>query len=591
MLSSPLLPPPRLPPDTARSSPSSSHPLLPLSLNGVEMPDLVSSPLIGSDSAPLFPKSVLEKGVLGKDPPPSSASSSLLAPVLKGQAISSSALHKTSRIGVSSSKSGKTSSSSSLPHGSSPTKASPVASSIPKVSSTGFNWTENINPSFRIPDSTVPVTVSPDGRPRVKVPNVVFERGAKIHSDYIVGIFYGNAPSYGKVWGVLNFLWGKDKKVTVHSLTSNAFLFHISSAALHRRVLQHELWRVGDSPFFVTEWKASYSLNPPSLERAPIWATTQYIPFDLVTEEGMSYIAKPLGKVVDAKPFTSINSAQIKVIMDLSKPLPKELEIEREDDGVVPNRTSSCEAQQSGNGATVSTLFDTSHPKETTLSKGIVIRVNLLYLVSRKVQLWYLGLSQSLERMVGVTYLQRMLLLNLPKKSVISSSGKGSCNENRINDVASPVSKMHNSPPKLELKCVNQFEFLSQDGEKMESDKQLAIIAQPSPPSTQSLAIVSITPHKKKRKRILSGSPTSGDGFPLHRPLTNWIKSKPVSFGALLETHVRKSNINHILSSIGPEWLSISNYQHSDLDKIWIIYKAPTKVKHLFSDLQSITVE
>lgn len=206
--------------------------------------------------------------------------------------------------------------------------------SVNSESSSDHTWAACLKQACRIPKSTAPVTVSPEGRLRVKVPNEVFERGAKIHSDYIVGIFYGNPPSYGKIWGVLNFLWGKDRRVTVHNLTKNAFLFHIPSPSLRRRVLQHELWRVGDSPFFVTEWKAAFSLNPPSLEKAPIWAKIENIPFDLVTDEGLSFIARSLGQVVDAKPFSSINSADIKVIVDLTKPLPKELEIEREDGGV-----------------------------------------------------------------------------------------------------------------------------------------------------------------------------------------------------------------------------------------------------------------
>ncbi|KAG5389348.1 hypothetical protein IGI04_030889 [Brassica rapa subsp. trilocularis] len=66
----------------------------------------------------------------------------------------------------------------------------------------------------KIPDSKAKVTISPEGRPRVKIPQAVFERGAKLHSDYIVGIFYGKPPSYGKIWGVLNFLWGKDRRVS-----------------------------------------------------------------------------------------------------------------------------------------------------------------------------------------------------------------------------------------------------------------------------------------------------------------------------------------------------------------------------------------
>ncbi|CAA7061593.1 unnamed protein product [Microthlaspi erraticum] len=206
---------------------------------------------------------------------------------------------------------------------------------LPSKPSKEFNWAAGLKSSCKIPESNVVVTTTPEGVPRVKVPNAVFKRGAKLHSDYIVGIFYGNPPSYGKIWGVLNYLWGKDRKVTIHNLTPNAFLFRIPSASLRNKVLQHELWRVGDSPFFVTEWKASFSLDPPSLKKAPIWATITNIPFDLVTDEGLSIIAKPLGKIVDKKPFTSVNSAEVKVIVDLTSTLPTTTEIERDDGQIV----------------------------------------------------------------------------------------------------------------------------------------------------------------------------------------------------------------------------------------------------------------
>ncbi|WZY93260.1 hypothetical protein YC2023_065589 [Brassica napus] len=167
-----------------------------------------------------------------------------------------------------------------------------------------------------------------------RVPNAVFERGANLHSDYIVGIFYGNAPSYGKIWGVLNFLWGKDRRVTIHKLTANAYLFHIPSTSLRQKVLQHELWRVGDSPFFVTEWKASFALDPPSLQKAPVWVKLANVPFDLLTDEGLAIISEPLGVIVDAKPFTSVSEAEIKVVVDLLQPLMKTVEVEREDGGI-----------------------------------------------------------------------------------------------------------------------------------------------------------------------------------------------------------------------------------------------------------------
>ncbi|WZZ59721.1 hypothetical protein YC2023_059828 [Brassica napus] len=138
------------------------------------------------------------------------------------------------------------------------------------------------------------------------------------------------APSYGKIWGVLNYLWGKDRRVTIHNLSNNVYIFYIPSVALRQCILQHELWRVGDSPFFVAEWKAAFSIDHPSLNLAPIWVTLSKVPFDLLTDEGLEIISKPLGRIVDAKPFSSVSSVDGKVVVDFTVRMPETSEIERE---------------------------------------------------------------------------------------------------------------------------------------------------------------------------------------------------------------------------------------------------------------------
>ncbi|KAF2545249.1 hypothetical protein F2Q70_00020942 [Brassica cretica] len=170
-----------------------------------------------------------------------------------------------------------------------------------------FNWLSRAKATRKFQKSTIPITRSEEGVPRVKIPNAMFERGAKAHSDYIV-----------------------DRRVTIHNLSNNAYIFYIPSVALRQCILQHELWRVGDSPFFVAEWKAAFSIDPPSLNFAPIWVTLSKVPFDLLTDEGLEIISKPLGRIVDAKPFSSVSSVDGKVVVDLTVRLPETSEIERE---------------------------------------------------------------------------------------------------------------------------------------------------------------------------------------------------------------------------------------------------------------------
>lgn len=76
-----------------------------------------------------------------------------------------------------------------------------------------------------------------------------------------------------------------------------------------------------------------------------------------------------------------------------------------------------------------------------------------------------------------------------------------------------------------------------------------------------------------------------------HRPLAFWLRNKKVAFGALLETHVREINKDYILSVIAPNWSLLSNYQHAELGRVWIIYRSSIQVLPLFLDAQSITAQ
>ncbi|KAG7552176.1 hypothetical protein ISN45_Aa06g027810 [Arabidopsis thaliana x Arabidopsis arenosa] len=256
-------PPPPIPPDPAPPSPilPVSAPPSSFSPSRVQFSfpiDVEMSDLSSSSSPPLVNLKThdipSERGVLGVAPSSFLArDNAYVLPSVPIESSSPSVVSPTSRV------------------------SNPTAG----VLGAGFNWAKNVTSSGKIPISSAPVSISTEGRPRVKVPNAVFERGAKLHEDYIVGVFYGRAPSYGKIWGVLNFLWGKDKR--------------------------HELWRVGDSPFFVMPWTSEFTFNPPSLDRAPVWASIKNIPFDLITPEGLS------------------------IIFDLTKLLPNVLELEQED--------------------------------------------------------------------------------------------------------------------------------------------------------------------------------------------------------------------------------------------------------------------
>ncbi|KAF3520321.1 hypothetical protein DY000_02061433 [Brassica cretica] len=85
--------------------------------------------------------------------------------------------------------------------------------------------------------------------------------------------------------------------VTIHNLSANAYLFHILSESLRQRVLQHELLKVSN------------------------------VLFGLLTDEGLPIMSKTIGVIVNAKPFTSVSSTEIKVVVNLMQPLLKKLQL------------------------------------------------------------------------------------------------------------------------------------------------------------------------------------------------------------------------------------------------------------------------
>ncbi|CAA7040474.1 unnamed protein product [Microthlaspi erraticum] len=62
-----------------------------------------------------------------------------------------------------------------------------------------------------------PVSFSDNGIPRVRIPDEVFQQGAKLHKDFIICYFNGRAPPYSQIQSVLNHMWGKGRKLEIHN--------------------------------------------------------------------------------------------------------------------------------------------------------------------------------------------------------------------------------------------------------------------------------------------------------------------------------------------------------------------------------------
>lgn len=184
-----------------------------------------------------------------------------------------------------------------------------------------------------------PVDYSPEGKPRVVIPDSVFQEGAEIHKDFIIGRFKGMLPTFRHIQSVLSHMWGRGQKLEVHlNHTNNSMLVRLPNEFIRKKVLEKKLWYIGECMFLVAQWDSSGG-STTDMDAIPIWAHLKGMPFDLMHHKGISLVAGLVGEPKEMDEFTrnlvSLSVAHVKVERNLSKPLPSSVEVVRDSGEVI----------------------------------------------------------------------------------------------------------------------------------------------------------------------------------------------------------------------------------------------------------------
>lgn len=184
-------------------------------------------------------------------------------------------------------------------------------------------------------------TLSEAGIPEVTVPDAVFERGASLHKDFVVGSFFARMPSYKAIENVLNYLWGKGVKLEIHTnKLERSMIVRIPNEFIRKKVLEKRLWYVGTAMFHVAPWSATQKPSTPELSSIPLWAHLKGVPLDLRSLEGLSFAAGLVGEPKETDEFTknlsNIEVAHVKVEADLTSVLPPLVHLKRQSGEIIP---------------------------------------------------------------------------------------------------------------------------------------------------------------------------------------------------------------------------------------------------------------
>lgn len=145
----------------------------------------------------------------------------------------------------------------------------------------------------------------------------------------------GKTPSYGHVQSVLSHIWERGMKFEIHLRpATRLMLVRIPNATIRSKIVEHKIWHIGSSLFYVAQWSSDLAITPPIFTSIPLWAHVRGISFDLYTQEGLGSVADLLGLPIEVDEFTrrmtSLEVAHLKSKFDCTKPLSTSVEIERE---------------------------------------------------------------------------------------------------------------------------------------------------------------------------------------------------------------------------------------------------------------------
>ncbi|KAG5394093.1 hypothetical protein IGI04_024056 [Brassica rapa subsp. trilocularis] len=185
-----------------------------------------------------------------------------------------------------------------------------------------------------------PITMAESGRPRVLIPDSVFQKGAELHKDFIICYFNGRPPPFNQIQSVLNHMWGKGRRLEIHnSPLQRSAIVRIQSEFLREKILDKNIWYIGDSMFHTAQWSSEHSSSTPPLSAIKIWSHLTGVPLDLRYQQGLSLVAGLIGDPKETDDFTlnlvSLTLSHVKVEVDLTKPLPTVVEFERQSGEVV----------------------------------------------------------------------------------------------------------------------------------------------------------------------------------------------------------------------------------------------------------------
>ncbi|KAJ4831962.1 hypothetical protein Tsubulata_025186 [Turnera subulata] len=166
----------------------------------------------------------------------------------------------------------------------------------------------------------------------ISIPPELLEIGRKKYSLCLVGQFMGAAPKLRLICTTLNKLWGRQGTIFISAYMDDLFLIQFPNEFALSRASYGCPWHVGGIPLVLCLWSASLQKLDNFAAKIPVWTKLKHVPLELLTREGLSYLASAIGKPLhadqDCSKLFKCNCANICIEVNFSQPLKHELVVE-----------------------------------------------------------------------------------------------------------------------------------------------------------------------------------------------------------------------------------------------------------------------
>lgn len=72
-------------------------------------------------------------------------------------------------------------------------------------------------------------------------------------------------------------------------LADKSMMVIISNKVIRKKIVEQEIWYIGNSLFYVVQWSLNLALKPQTIESIPLWIHFRGVPFDSHTRGLKSY--------------------------------------------------------------------------------------------------------------------------------------------------------------------------------------------------------------------------------------------------------------------------------------------------------------